>query len=143
MDNFPGKDTLVDVFRWRVEKTPDALFSKFKERELTYTDLDNNANKVSQGIINEGCNPDSRVAFLAKNSDHFCEFLYGTMKSRTVCVGINWRLAPPEVSYVLNDSKSEILFVGPEFYDLIKEIQDEIPSVKKIITFYIKFRKPL
>ena len=32
MDNFPGKDTLVDVFRWRVEKTPDALFSKFKER---------------------------------------------------------------------------------------------------------------
>tara|TARA_Y100000992_G_scaffold231803_1_gene162894 strand:+ start:3550 stop:5112 length:1563 start_codon:yes stop_codon:yes gene_type:complete len=134
MDNFPGKDTLVDVFRWRVEKTPDALFSKFKERELTYADLDNNANKVSQGIINEGCNPDSRVAFLAKNSDHFCEFLYGTMKSRTVCVGINWRLAPPEVSYVLNDSKSEILFVGPEFYDLIIEIQDEIPSVKKIIT---------
>ena len=63
MDNFPEKDTLVDVFRWRVEKTPDALFSKFQERQLTYTDLDNNANKVSQGIINEGCNPDSRVAF--------------------------------------------------------------------------------
>ena len=56
------------------------------------------------------------------------------MKSRTVCVGINWRLAPPEVSYVLNDSKSEILFVGPEFYDLITEIKDEIPTVKKIIT---------
>ena len=27
------------------------------------------------------------------------------MKSRTVAVGINWRLAPPEVSYVINDSK--------------------------------------
>ena len=48
MDNFPEKDTLVDVFRWRVEKTPDALFSKFQERELTYAQLDNNANKVEK-----------------------------------------------------------------------------------------------
>ena len=56
------------------------------------------------------------------------------MKSRTVAVGINWRLAPPEVSYVINDSKSEILFVGKEFYPIIKEIIDEIPTVKKIIT---------
>ena len=52
---------------------------------------------MAQGIVNEGCEPDGRVAFLAKNSNLFFEFLYGTMKSRTP-VGINWRLAPPEVS---------------------------------------------
>ena len=49
-------------------------------------------------------------------------------------MGVNWRLAPPEVSYVLNDSKSEILFVGPEFYNLVEKIKDEIPTLKKIIT---------
>ena len=36
MDNFPEKDTLVDVFRWRVAKTPDALFSKFQELSLIH-----------------------------------------------------------------------------------------------------------
>ena len=49
-------------------------------------------------------------------------------------VGINWRLAPPEVAYIINDSKSEVLLVGPEFFGLIEEIKNDIPTVKKIIT---------
>ena len=71
---------------------------------------------------------------MGKNSDLFFEFLYGTIKSKTVTVGINWRLAPPEVAYIINDSKSEVLLVGPEFFGLVEEIKDDIPTVKKIIT---------
>lgn len=134
MNRLPLKESLVDIFRLRVKETPNLVVSKFQGREFTYREYDQNANKVAMGIIKEGCMPNSRVAFLAKNSDYFFEFLYGTMKSRTVTVGVNWRLAPPEVSYVLNDSKSEILFVGPEFYDLVEQIKDEIPTLKKIIT---------
>ena len=134
MGRLPEKNSLVDIFRWRVEESSNLIVSKFNNRELTYSEFDSNANRVAQGIVNEGCESDGRVAFLAKNSDLFFEFLYGTMKSRTVAVGINWRLAPPEVSYVINDSKSEILFVGKEFYPIIKEIIDEIPTVKKIIS---------
>ena len=40
------------------------------------------------------------LLFLQNKFRLFFEFLYGTMKSRIVAVGINWRLAPPEVSYV-------------------------------------------
>ena len=134
MGRLPEKESLVDIFRWRVKESSESIVSKYKDRLLTYKEYDSNANKVAQGIINEGCKPNGRVAFLAKNSDQFFEFLYGTMKSRTVAVGINWRLAPPEVSYVINDSKSEILFVGKEFYPIIREIINEIPTIKKIIS---------
>ena len=48
-------------------------------------------------------------------------------------MGVNWRLAPPEVSYVLNDSKSEVLFVGEEFYPIIDQILEDLPNVKKVI----------
>ena len=134
MGRLPEKESLVDIFRWRVKESSESIVSKYNDRSLTYQEYDSNANRVAQGIINEGCKPNGRVAFLAKNSDQFFEFLYGTMKSRTVAVGINWRLAPPEVSYVINDSKSEILFVGKEFYPIISEIINEIPTIKKIIS---------
>ena len=62
------------------------------------------------------------------------EFFYGNMKSRTVPVAINWRLAAPEIAFILNDSESEILFVDGEFDELIKQIENEIPKVRKIIT---------
>ncbi|MFL2698353.1 MAG: long-chain-fatty-acid--CoA ligase [Gammaproteobacteria bacterium] len=132
--DIPYEKTMVEIFRWRVERSSDQIVHKFEEKETTYKELDSFSNKVAQGLIEEGCEHDSRVAYLGKNSDLFFEFMYGTIKSRTVTVGVNWRLAPPEVAFILNDSKSEILFVGPEFFGLIEEIKEEIPSVRKIIT---------
>ena len=129
----PFEKTLAEIIRWRVDKNPDAVAHKFGDRETTYKEFDSYANKIAQGLIALDCGPDARVAFLAKNSDYFFEFLYGTLKSRTVAVGVNWRLAPPEVAFIVNDSKSEVLFVGAEFFGLIEQIKDELPHVKKII----------
>ena len=117
MSHIPITNSLADLYRWRVKQSSNDIAFKFLDRETTYKEHDCNANKVAQGLIAEGCKPNTRVAFLAKNSDYYCELLYGSLKSRTVLVGINWRLAAPEVAFILNDSQSEILFVGPEFYD--------------------------
>ena len=129
----PFEKTLADILRWRVNKDPDSIAHKFGDRETSYKQFDSYANKIAQGLIALDCDPDTRVAFLAKNSDYFFEFLYGTLKSRIVAVGVNWRLAPPEVSFILNDSKSEVLFVGSEFFGLIEQIKSELPHIKKII----------
>ena len=68
-----------------------------------------------------------------KNSDHFYEIVFGCAKSDTVSVGINWRLAPPEVAYILNDSQAEVLFVGPDFYALAEQIRGDVPTLKRIV----------
>ena len=131
--DIPFEKTLAEIIRWRVGKNPEAIAHKFGDRETSYKEFDSYANQIAQGLIALDCGPDTRVAFLAKNSDYFFEFLYGTLKSRTVAVGVNWRLAPPEVAFIVNDSKSEVLFVGAEFFGLIEQIKDELPHVKKII----------
>ncbi|SVA53211.1 uncharacterized protein METZ01_LOCUS106065, partial [marine metagenome] len=133
MKNIPQTTSLVDLFRWRIKQSSQSIAFKFSGKETSYQDFDSSANKVAQGLIAEGCKPDSRVAFLGKNSDTF-EFFYGNMKSRTVPVAINWRLAAPEIAFILNDSESEILFVDGEFAELIKQVENEIPKVRKIIT---------
>ena len=131
--NIPENKTLQELFKWRFDKTPKAIAHKFLDRETTYEDLNIFSNQVANGIIDLGCSKNSRIAYYGKNSDYFFEFLIGTLKSNTVTVGVNWRLAPPEVSYVLNDSESEVLFVGEEFYPVIDQIIDELPKIKKII----------
>ena len=108
----PENQTIQELFEWRFERTPKSVAHKFLDRETTYEELNIYSNQIANGLISLGCKPDSRIAYYGKNSDYFFEFLIGTLKSNTVAVGVNWRLAPPEVSYVLNDSKSEVLFVG-------------------------------
>ena len=127
----PENKTIQELFEWRFERTPKSVAHKFLDRETTYEELNIYSNQIANGLISLGCKPDSRIAFYGKNSDYFFEFLIGTLKSNTVAVGVNWRLAPPEVSYVLNDSKSEVLFVGEEFYPIIDQILEDLPNVKK------------
>ena len=129
----PENQTIQELFEWRFERTPKSVEHKFLDRETTYEELNIYSNQIANGHISLGCKPDSRIAYYGKNSDYFFEFLIGTLKTNTVAVGVNWRLAPPEVSYVLNDSKSEVLFVGEEFYPIIDQILEDLPNVKKVI----------
>ena len=133
MNKFPRKETLLETFQWRIEESSDDIAFKFNDEEMTYREYDQKGNQVANGIISEGCIPNSRVAVLAKNSVMYAEILFGSIKSRTALVGLNWRLAGPEVVFVVNDSESEVLFVGPDFYELVDSIKDEFTHVKKII----------
>ena len=129
----PENKTLQELFEWRFSRTPDSVAHKFLDRETTYKELKNYSNQVANGLIELGCKPDTRIAYYGKNSDFFFEVLIGTLKSNTVTVGVNWRLAPPEVSYVLNDSESEVLFVGADFYPVIDQILEDLPKIKKVV----------
>ena len=133
MSNFPRKETLLEVYEWRMQKSADDIAFKMNDDEITYKEYDRRANIIANGIFGEGCDSNSRIAVLAKNSVDYAEIQYGSIKSRTVLVGLNWRLAGPEVVFVVNDSESELLFVGPDFYPLIESIQDQFTNVKKII----------
>jgi len=47
---------------------------------------------------------------------------------------VNWRLAGPEIAFIVEDCKAAIFFVGPEFIEQARAIKDQIPSVRHIMT---------
>ena len=48
-------------------------------------------------------------------------------------VPVNFRLAPPEVAYVIDDAGAEILFVSADFYPLVEKVAHDLKSVRRII----------
>jgi len=105
----------------------------FEDRITTFADLQGNTNRVANALIGEGLQPQARIGYLGKNSDHYFEVLYGAAKANAVLVGINWRLAGPEIVYVLNDARAEVLFVGPEFSGVIGQIRHQLKTVRRVI----------
>ena len=71
-------------------------------RETTFAELDRRASRVANGLIAAGIGPQARIGYLDKNSDRFFEVLFGAAKANDVMVAVNWRLAPPEIAFVLN-----------------------------------------
>jgi fatty-acyl-CoA synthase len=110
-----GIRTFSDITRVHAKERPGRIALHFQGRETTYAALDERASRIANGLIAMGLKPGSRVALLAKNTDLFFELHQGCAKADVVLVPVNFRLAAPEVAYVVNDAQAELFVVGPNF----------------------------
>src|SRR6478672_9582018 len=79
---------------------------------LTYGEFERYTNRVAAALLASGVKKGERVAYFGKNSDRYLEIFFGAAKVGAVTTPINWRLAGPELAYILQDSRAPILFVG-------------------------------
>ena len=73
------------------------------------------------------------MAFLDKNGIEHFEVFYGAALTNAVCVDVNWRLAPPEVEYIVNDAEAKVLVVGPDFVPVLDVIADRLSTASTIL----------
>lgn len=126
--------TLADVVRAQARSKGDATAFVFEGRDTTFGDFDRRTNQVANGFAAAGVKPHERISYLGKNSDIFFELLFGGIKANVVMAPVNWRLAGPEIAFIVEDCKAAVLFVGPEFIDLVRGIEKQMPSVRIIMT---------
>ena len=130
MDDF----IFIEALEAQMQAQGDKAALIFEGKETSYAALSAMSNKVAHALINEGVSPHSRVAFMGANSAIYFELLLGTQKARAALVGVNSRLAPPEVAYVVNDAQAEMIFVDRNYAPLIEKIIDDCPQVRRVIT---------
>ncbi|HEY1709519.1 MAG TPA: fatty acid--CoA ligase [Rhizomicrobium sp.] len=133
MTFIPEIETLADVPRHHARIRPQSIAMVDGERVSTYERFQARTARVANGLQALGVTPGSRIAALDQNSDRYFEILFGAAKIGAVLVAVNWRLAPPEISYILNDARAEVLFIGEGFAGLIKPLLGELPHLKHVI----------
>jgi acyl-CoA synthetase (AMP-forming)/AMP-acid ligase II len=135
MSFYPQFKTLGDIcsYHGAAHGTQVAMLSG--KRVSTYTQLDQHANQVANGL-SQRLQTQQRVAVLAKNNDYFFEVLMGASKCAAVVVGVNWRLAAPEVETILQDSEARVLFIDEEFLPLLERIRPGLPLLQEVLVFY-------
>jgi long-chain acyl-CoA synthetase len=103
------------------------------DRQLTWAELYARSCQTAQALKAAGVGPQDRVAFLDKNGIEHFEVFYGCALLNAVSVDVNWRLAAPEVEYVVNDSRAKVLIVGPDFVPVLDAIAGNLSHVTSIV----------
>ena len=124
LDQMP---TLGDIARYYARARPAAVAMTFEGRETTFAEFDHHSNQVAHALAAEGVKKGERVAYVGKNSDHYFEIAFGAAKAGVVLIPIGWRLSPTEISVILNDCGSSIVFVGPE---VMAQVEQSLIGVK-------------
>ncbi len=109
----------------RAALTPNrvALLEAAAGRRFTYAELEARANQTARWLAGRQVEPGDRVALLAHNSVHFVDLLFACLKIGAIFNPLNWRLAAPELAYILSDSRPKVLIFGPEFSGLMPDLR--------------------
>ncbi len=123
----------ADIVRHWSSVKPNATAIKCGTQVITWAELHSASSRVASALVAAGVAPGESIAFLEKNAPEFFEVIYGASKANVVDVSVNWRLAPPEILYTINDSTAKILFVGADFFEAVESIEPQFTSVQTIV----------
>lgn len=114
--------SIAQVSRLRAHDCPDRLAFTFEGQPQTYGEFDAAVNRTANGLVEHGIGRGDRIAYLGKNTPVYFELLVAAAKIGAVITPINWRLAGPELTYVINDCQARILFAGGSFCDQVASL---------------------
>jgi fatty-acyl-CoA synthase len=126
---------IFDHFDYFARETPDALFARFEGRSLSYAEAAAETRRIGNGLCSLGLQVGDRVALLAKNRLDYVLFYYGAARAGVVPVPLNYRLAPPEWAFILDDARSRALFATPELAAAIEPVRAELDAIEHWYTF--------
>ena len=124
--------TIVEMMANTVGKFGDREALVDDHARLTFKELAQRCNNLANALRNHGIKKGDRVAVLMTNSWEYVVSYYANAQLGAINVLLNWRCAGPELEYMLRDSGARILLMGPEFWETINGIRDEVGSLETV-----------
>jgi len=113
----------------------------------TYGEFGARIYKLAEVLADLGLSRGDRYGIFAKNSAAFEELRWAGFVTGIVPVVINWRLAPPEIAHVLDDSACRIIFLDEAFTQVfgdpnLRQWQDRLQPLGAILEARIAAVRP-
>jgi fatty-acyl-CoA synthase len=117
----------MNVGEWVTKRTlsyPERLFLKEEDgREFNNRTFNERVNRMAHALADLGIVKGERVAALMLNSSEFLEIFFACGKTGAIMVPVNFRLAVPELIYILKDSAPHALVYSSDFAEKVQAIK--------------------
>jgi len=110
----------------RVFLDPDKTAVIHQEKSFTYREFNSRVNKLGNALAGLGVRKGDRVAGLMLNSSEFMETYFAAAKLGAIFVPLNFRLAAPEVAYILEDCTPRVVVYHSLFKPLVDSIHNSV-----------------
>ena len=107
--NYPQNQCIHEWFEAQVERRPDAVAVVFEDKQLTYRELNQQANKIAHYLRKLGVRPEIQVGICMERSVEMVVGLLGILKAGGAYVPLDPSYPNERLSYMLADSGVEVL----------------------------------
>ena len=120
---------LGQIQKINAKKFKDTIALMDKDRSFTYPAMNKRVNRLAHSLTALGVQKGDKVAVILENCIEIVELFLATAKAGIIMVPINFRLATPEVEYIVNNSDAKAFFVHDLFADTVRPIRDKLTNI--------------
>jgi len=115
--------TIPDIIRRHAEQKGAQTAYWTPGRVWTFAEVEDAARRVAQGLRSLGIGPRDRVACLTKHTAECVALVLGANKVGAVCMPVNWRLAPQEIEYIVNNGQAKLMLCDRGFVSAFEQVK--------------------
>ena len=101
----------------------------------TYAELNREANRLANAFIGLGVRPGDTVVWVGPNSPGVVRAAHGLLKIGATAVPLNYRLAPEEAAYIVDNSDAVLIYADAESVGLLARVRDLAPRLRHVVVF--------
>lgn len=105
-------ETLLSQFEGQVQETPNRLAIRFKNRQLTYAQLDEKSNQVAHFLIQNQVRKNDIVAVSLERSIEMMIYIYGILKAGAAYLPIDVLTPAERLKFILENAETKILLLN-------------------------------
>lgn len=126
--------TALQLFQEQLEANPNKVASVFRNKEMTYGELNQKSDFLAQYLIDNGIKKGDLVCILLDGSPNLLVSILGIIKSGAAYVPIDVKNPKDRIDYILQDTKSRFLISEETAYsDLSIPEETEVLEIDQLL----------
>lgn len=120
--------TFADIIYRNSILYPDNEAFVHQDRRISFLDYNARVNSLVHGLYSLGISKGDVIGILSWNCLECAEIEGAAMKGGFIASPYNPRLTKEELEYIIQYSQAKVVFCGPEFLDMIPDLQNAVPQ---------------
>ena len=125
--------SFCSVLEHHAARTPDQAITRSGDDVVTYAGMAEWSAMIARGLRDRGVGRGDVVALLSYNCPEFLATVFAANHVGAIAMPINWRLAPPELRFILEHSNARALVCDGALLDLGSEGSAGIDGLVRLV----------
>ncbi|WP_338552863.1 non-ribosomal peptide synthase/polyketide synthase [Paenibacillus sp. KS-LC4] len=123
---YPREKTLHQLIEEQAQRLPDAVALVFEERQLTYGELNERANRLARTLRSQGVGEERLVALMAERSMEMIVGMLAILKAGGAYVAIDPEYPEERIRYMIEDSGAHVMLAQ-------RQLRERIPTQSTLV----------
>ncbi|MFO7557721.1 MAG: AMP-binding protein [Desulfobacterales bacterium] len=123
----------AELLEERARQVSNKSFLLYKDEAITYKQMDQNANRVANFLLENGGGQGKGIGIYMRNSPRYIDTFIGAQKIGMYVVTINPELKGEGLLYIINHSDIDFLLLDAELIDAYSPVAGQLENVKHVI----------